>query len=58
MKPEEIGVPVFTAYVVVTLLAIAASTFVAIANFLRLNFVLSTASKVAFLSQLPPCANV
>ena len=46
MKPEEIGVPVFTAYVVVTLLAIAASTFVAIANFLRLNFVLSTASKV------------
>ena len=46
MKPEEIGVPVFTAYVVVTLLAIAASTFVAIANFLRLDFVLSTASKV------------
>ena len=46
MKPEEIGVPVFTAYVVVTLLAIAASTFVAIANFLRLNFVLGTASKV------------
>ena len=46
MKPQEIGVPLFTAYVVVTLLAIAASTFVAIANFLRLNFVLGTASKV------------
>jgi DoxX-like family len=46
MKPKEIGVPVFSAYVVVTLLAIAASTFVAIANFLRLKFVLSTASKV------------
>src|SRR5215204_337485 len=45
-QPEKIGVPVFTAYVVVTLLAIAASTFVAIANFIRLKFVLSTASKV------------
>src|SRR5918995_5840052 len=46
-QPEKkIGVPVFTAYVVVTLLAIAASTFVAIANFLRLKFVLSTAPKV------------
>src|SRR5215203_5894814 len=47
MKPEKkIGVPVFTAYVVVTLMAIAASTFVAIANFIRLKFVLSTADKV------------
>jgi hypothetical protein len=46
MKPEEIGVPVLTVYVVVTLLAIAASTFVAIANFLRLKFVLTTAAKV------------
>jgi len=36
----------FTAYVVVTLIAIAASTFVAIANFMRLKFVLITASKV------------
>ena len=36
----------FTAYVVVTLLAIAASTFVAIANFMRLKFVLTTAAKV------------
>ena len=36
----------FTAYVVVTLLAIAASTFVAIANFIRLKFVLTTAAKV------------
>ena len=36
----------FTAYVVVTLMAIAASTFVAVANFMRLKFVLSTASKV------------
>ena len=36
----------FTAYVVVTLMAIAASTFVAIANFIRLKFVLSTAAKV------------
>ena len=47
MKPEEIGVPVFTAYVVVTLLAIAASTFVAVANFMRLEFVLTTADKVS-----------
>jgi hypothetical protein len=46
MNQEEIGVSVFTAYVVVTVLAIAASTFVAIANFLRLEFVLSTAAKV------------
>src|SRR5215211_2167465 len=47
MKPEKkIGVPVFTAYVVVTLMAIAAGTFVAIANFIRLKFVLSTADKV------------
>jgi NAD/NADP transhydrogenase alpha subunit len=37
---------VFTAYVVVTLMAIAASTFVAMANFIRLEFVLSTAAKV------------
>src|ERR671916_1905220 len=36
----------FNAYVVVTLMAIAASTFVAIANFMRLRFVLSTAAKV------------
>jgi DoxX-like family len=36
----------FTAYVVVTLLAIAASTFVAVANFMRLKFVLVTAAKV------------
>ena len=36
----------FTAYVVVTLMAIAASTFVAIANFMRLKFVLVTAAKV------------
>ena len=31
MKPEEIGVPVFTAYVAVTLLAIAANTFSGVA---------------------------
>jgi NAD/NADP transhydrogenase alpha subunit len=37
----------FTAYVVVTLMAIAASTFVAVANFMRLKFVLSTAAKVS-----------
>ena len=37
----------FTAYVVVTLMAIAASTFVAIANFMRLEFVLTTAAKVS-----------
>src|SRR5215207_229091 len=43
---KKIGVPVFTAYVVVTLMAIAVSTFVAIANFIRLKFVLSTADKV------------
>jgi DoxX-like family len=36
----------FTAYVVVTLMAIAASTFVAVANFMRLEFVLVTAAKV------------
>ena len=36
----------FTAYVVVTLMAVAASTFVAIANFMRLKFVLTTAAKV------------
>ena len=36
----------FTAHVVVTLMAIAASTFVAIANFMRLEFVLVTAAKV------------
>ena len=36
----------FTAYVVVTVAAIAASTFVAIANFMRLEFVLATADKV------------
>ena len=37
----------FAAYVVVTLMAIAASTFVAIANFMRLEFVLVTAAKVS-----------
>ena len=37
----------FTAYVVVTLVAIAASTFVAMANFMRLKFVLTTAAKVS-----------
>jgi hypothetical protein len=37
----------FTAYVVVTLMAIAASTFVAVANFMRLEFVLRTAAKVS-----------
>lgn len=36
----------FSAYVVVTLMAIAASTFVAMANFMRLKFVLTTAAKV------------
>jgi DoxX-like family len=36
----------FAAYVVVTLMAIAASTFVAMANFMRLKFVLTTAAKV------------
>jgi DoxX-like family len=37
----------FTAYVVVTLMAVAASTFVAVANFVRLEFVLTTAAKVS-----------
>ena len=37
----------FTAYLVVTLVAVAASTFVAIANFMRLEFVLVTAAKVS-----------
>ena len=37
----------FTAYVVVTLMAVAASTFVAVANFMRLEFVLTTADKVS-----------
>jgi DoxX-like family len=37
----------FTAYVVVTLMAVAASTFVAVANFMRLEFVLTTAAKVS-----------
>ena len=36
----------FTAYVVVTLVAVAASAFVAVANFMRLEFVLVTAAKV------------
>jgi hypothetical protein len=36
----------FTAYVVVALMAVAASTFVAVANFMRLEFVLTTAAKV------------
>ncbi len=37
----------FTTYVVVTLMAVAASTFVTIANFGRLEFVLTTAAKVS-----------
>jgi hypothetical protein len=37
----------YTAYVVVTLMAVAASTFVAVANFMRLEFVLITAAKVS-----------
>ena len=37
----------FTAYVVVTLMAVAASAFVAVANFMRLEFVLTTAYKVS-----------
>ena len=37
----------FTVYVVVTLMAVAASAFVAIANFMRLEFVLTTAAKVS-----------
>jgi DoxX-like family len=36
----------FTAYVVVTLLAIAANTFAATGDFMRLKFVLITAAKV------------
>jgi len=36
----------FTTYVVVTLMAVAASAFVAIANFMRLKFVLTTAARV------------
>ena len=36
----------FTAYVVITLVAIAASAFVATANFMRLEFVLTTADRV------------
>ena len=36
----------FTAYVAITLVAIAASTFVATANFMRLDFVLATADRV------------
>lgn len=36
----------FSAYVAVTLVAIAASTFVAVANFMRLKFVLTTADTV------------
>ena len=36
----------FTAYLVVTLMAVAASAFVAVANFMRLKFVLSTAARV------------
>jgi hypothetical protein len=36
----------FTAYVVFTLMAVAASAFVAIANYMRLEFVLTTAAKV------------
>jgi hypothetical protein len=40
-------IALFTAYVAVTLMAIAASTFVAVANFMRLEFVLTTADKVS-----------
>jgi hypothetical protein len=36
----------FTAYVVVTLMAIAANTFAATADFMRLKFILITAAKV------------
>jgi DoxX-like family len=36
---------IFTAYVVVTLMAIAANTFAATADFMRLKFVLITAAK-------------
>jgi hypothetical protein len=36
----------FTTYVVVTLMAIAANTFAATADFMRFNFVLITAAKV------------
>ena len=36
----------FSAYVVVTLMAIAASTLVAIANFMRAKFVLNTAARL------------
>src|ERR687898_731928 len=36
----------FTAYVVVTLMAIAANTFAATADFMRFKFVLITAAKV------------
>ena len=36
----------FSAYVVVTLMAIAANTFAATADFMRLKFVLITAAKV------------
>src|SRR5215204_411436 len=36
----------FTAYVVVTLMALAANTFAATADFMRFNFVLITAAKV------------
>ncbi len=40
MKPEEIGVPVFTAYVVVTLLAIAANAFSGVAALARFEPIL------------------
>jgi hypothetical protein len=36
----------FASYVVVTLMAIAANTFAATADFMRFNFVLITAAKV------------
>ena len=36
----------FSAYIVVTLMAIAASTLVAIANFMRAKFVLNTAARL------------
>jgi len=48
MAPQEgLEFALFTAYVVVTLMAVAASTFVAVANFMRLEFVLTTADKVS-----------
>jgi hypothetical protein len=41
-----VGVAMFTAYVIVTLIAIAANTFVAIGDIMRSKFVLSNAASV------------